>query len=367
MLGTWQDKLANRTHDGTLRTLKLHRDRVDFASNDYLGLARNPIFQGELRNIVLKHPSALMGATGSRLISGNTKVQEEVESFLAQRYSVESALLMPSGYIANLSLLSSLGLRGDTILVDELIHRSVHDGCQMSAGTKWKFRHQDLNHLESLLKKASGQIWVLVESIYSMDGDIAPLADLIDLTEAYGANLIVDEAHAVGVYGNGLVYEQGLMKRVFATVITFGKAMGLHGAAVLSSRALKDYLVNFASPVIYSTGNSDLMALSIQAAYQFIDANPILRKQLQERIVYFNAPSKRVGNKVLFSAIQPIIIPELNVLKSKAEELDRAGLSVYPVMPPTVPLNTGRLRVCLHAHNSFAEIDRLKGILKEYL
>ncbi|MVZ66640.1 aminotransferase class I/II-fold pyridoxal phosphate-dependent enzyme [Sphingobacterium sp. DK4209] len=367
MLGSWQAKLVNRIEDSTVRTLKMQRDCVDFSSNDYLGLARNPLFQGDLMSIVLKYPSALKGATGSRLISGNTRTQEEVETFLAQRYGVESALLMSSGYIANLSLVSSLALRGDTILVDELIHRSVHDGCQMSAATKWKFRHQDLNHLESLLKKARGQIWVLVESIYSMDGDYAPLADLIDLTEAYGANLIVDEAHAVGVYGNGLVYEQGLMSRVFATVITFGKAMGFHGAAVLASQELNDYLVNFASPIIYSTGNSDLMALSIQAAYQFIDKNPTLREQLQQRIMYFNSHLKRTDRKVLFSAIQPVIIPELNKLKSTAEELERAGLSVYPVMPPTVPVNTGRLRICLHTHNSFDEIDRLTTIIKEYL
>ena len=364
ILEKWQTNLNDRASSGLLRELPIEKQMIDFASNDYLGLARNAVFQQSLLELATNNPALMTGSTGSRLITGNSRLQEGVEAFLSERYAVEAALLFPSGYTANLSLLSVLPQRGDTVIVDELIHRSVHDGCLMNQANKWKFRHQDLNHLEELLKRAKGQIWVVVESVYSMDGDIAPLKELAELAEAYAAHLIVDEAHAVGVFGDGLVQEYGLQSQVFATVLTYGKAMGLHGAAILGSEALKSYLINYASPFIYSTAMPDLMALSIRAGYEFLDRNTHLRQELQNRIACFESEMFAKFSKSLLTPIQPVIISDLNKLTTLSNQAKEQGLHVYAVLPPTVPEGTSRLRISIHQHNTEEEIKQLIQLIK---
>ncbi|MCT1525756.1 aminotransferase class I/II-fold pyridoxal phosphate-dependent enzyme [Sphingobacterium hotanense] len=363
-LAKWQTNLNDRASFGLLRELPIEKQMIDFASNDYLGLARNTVFQQSLLELATNDPALMTGSTGSRLITGNSRLQEGVEAFLSERYAVGAALLFPSGYTANLSLLSALAQRGDTVIVDELIHRSVHDGCLMNQANKWKFRHQDLNHLEELLKRAKGQIWVVVESVYSMDGDIAPLKELAKLAMAYAAHLIVDEAHAVGVFGDGLVQEYGLQSQIFATVLTYGKAMGLHGAAILGSEALKSYLINYASPFIYSTAMPDLMALSIQAAYEFLNRNTHLRQELQNRIACFESEMFAKFSKSLLTPIQPVIISDLNKLKTLSNQAKEQGLHVYAVLPPTVPEGTSRLRISIHQHNTEEEIKQLVQLFK---
>lgn len=361
----WHNALARRKDQGRLRNLILPGNCMDFSSNDYLGLSANGDFQDILVAAIRNNPRCLTGATGSRLITGNSLAVTQVEDFIAAEHQVASALLFPSGYKANIALLSCILGRHDTILADELVHRSVHDGCLMSKAGKWKFRHNDTEHLESLLKKTKGHVVIVVESLYSMDGDFAPLNAIAGLAKKYGAGLVVDEAHAIGVFGKGLVHNAQLQQEVLATVVTYGKAMGVQGAAVLGGTLLKEYLVNFASPFIYSTAMPDVQALSIQLAYEYVNKNDELANLLQERIRYFRT-CIRSGISQAQSPIQVIVFTAADQLKSAAEALCRHNIHAYPVFAPTVPAGAERLRICLHQFNSNQEIDTLHTILKEY-
>lgn len=361
----WHKALSEREAEGRLRKLKLPGNGIDFWSNDYLGLSANSDFQHILSAAVRHNPRYLTGATGSRLISGNSLAVTQVEEFIAAEHHVESALLFPSGYKANLALLSCIVGRQDTILVDELVHRSVYDGCLMSKAAKWKFRHNDPEHLKSLLKKAKGHVIIVVESLYSMDGDFAPLTAIAGLAKKFGAGLVVDEAHAIGVFGKGLVHAAQLQQEVLATVVTYGKAMGVQGAAVLGSSVLKVYLVNFASPFIYSTAMPDVQALSIQLAYAYVNNNSEPAQRLQERIRYFRTYIRSAISQAQ-SPIQVVQFLSAGQLKRAAEALSRHNIHAYAVFAPTVPAGAERLRICLHQFNSNAEIDTLYTIFQEY-
>lgn len=199
-------KLHLRAQRGCLRVLRPQTIGIDFYSNDYLGFARSTALARQLAVRAEKSPH-LMGAGGSRLIAGDSPIITQVEEFIAQQHHVQRALLMPSGFAANLSLFSTLPQRGDTIILDERVHHSVYQGSQLSNAKRWKFAHNDLQHLSDLLARSSGQVWIGVESLYSMDGDFAPLEALVALAEKHGAALIVDEAHAIGVFGLGLLDE----------------------------------------------------------------------------------------------------------------------------------------------------------------
>lgn len=360
-----RNQIEQRKSEGILRKLRTSKESIDFCSNDYLGLIRDKFFQKKISEIAFENPRLLIGSTGSRLISGNSENTMQTESFLAKTHGNESALLFPSGYKANLALFSCIAKRTDTILVDELIHRSVHDGCSLSQATKWKFKHNDLNHLESLLKKAKGNIIIAIESLYSMDGDFAPLKDITELASRYQANLIVDEAHAMGVFGKGLVSQNQLQNKVFSTVVTYGKAMGLNGAAILGSQVLKEYLVNFASPFIYSTAASDFQSLSIRASYKYIDTHTDLRLTLQKNIEYFRSHQVHSISQEK-SPIQIVQFPFSIKLRQAAAELSTIGFQTYPVFAPSVKQGSERLRICLHQFNSYTEIDRLCDIIKKH-
>lgn len=359
----WSKALELR--DKEKRHLRVPLKGVDFVSNDYLGMARNEQFAQRLCGIALKRPNMLLGATGSRLISGNSIAITDAEDRISEWHGVESSLLFPSGYKANLALFSCIASRGDNILVDACIHRSVHDGCALSLATKWKFRHNDLDHLEDLLKKVKGQAFIAVESLYSMDGDYAPLEDIMALAQRYGAYVIVDEAHAIGVFGLGLVHKKGLQDQVLATLVTYGKAFGLQGAAWLGGRLLKDFLVNFASPFIYSTGMSDMQACSIQEAYLFLKNNAHLRDQLQTNISYFRKAEVHTIS-MEDSPIQVVQFSRETMLERVLVESKARGLDLYPIYAPTVPKGSERLRVCIHAFNQLHEIHNLLQVIKKY-
>ncbi|MGE4514802.1 MAG: aminotransferase class I/II-fold pyridoxal phosphate-dependent enzyme [Chryseobacterium sp.] len=361
----FENALENRKQSGILRTLKTQNSGIDFYSNDYLGLARNEEFQRILLRTVQGNPELLKGSTGSRLISGNSAIVTETENFIAEKHQSESALLFPSGYNANLALFSSLPNRHDTVIIDEKIHRSVHDGCMMSHCRKLKFIHNDCFHLEEILKKQKGRVYIAVESLYSMDGDIAPLHEIAELAEQYNAGLIVDEAHAFGVFGYGLVDHFRLQKKVLATVVTYGKALGTHGASILTNNVIKSFLINFASPFIYSTSAHDFLWKSIFEGYHFLTVNDKLSTQLQEKIKIFRSQNiKTVSNEN--SPIQAIIIPDNNRLKALTKSLSDRGFLTYAVFSPTVKEGTERLRICLHTFNKEEEILNLKEIIKEF-
>ncbi len=366
-----QQRLANelraRKQKGLLRLLRPSITGIDFCSNDYLGFARNPLLSDRLTALVKSEPNSVLGAKGSRLISGDMPAILKAEEFIAEKHGVQNAMLMPSGYLANQALFSSLPKRGDTILIDERVHRSVYDGCRLSQATRWKFRHNDLQHLQELLRRCHGQVWIGVESLYSMDGDFAPLAPLVALAEKYDAALIVDEAHAIGAFGLGLVNQQKLQQKVFASVVTYGKAMGCWGAAILGSRTLIDYLVNYAAPLIYSTGIPAFHALAIQEIYGFLDqCGATAARELQEVVSNFNAlgiPSQAA----LQSPIKPIRFKNNITLQAAAKALKENQIAGYAIKSPTVALGMERIRISLHSFNCPAEIALLGSILKEYL
>lgn len=359
----WHNALSTRKENGHLRRLRPSNEGCDFYSNDYLGLSADAAFQQTIYEAIGRDTRLLTGSTGSRLISGNSDVATEAEKLIAAAHQVEDALLFPSGYKANLALFSCIAGRHDTIIVDELIHRSVHDGCMMSTAHKWKFRHNDMNHLEDMLKKAGGNVVIAVESLYSMDGDFAPLAAIAELAKKYKAGVIVDEAHAIGVFGKGLVHRAGLQQAVLATVVTYGKAMGVQGAAILGTRLLKEYLVNFAAPFIYSTGMPGVQIVSITGAYDFLEHHPQRAITLQERIRHFRKYQLSHLSQDS-SPIQSVQFQRAGESRAVTQALTQAGIRAYALFPPTV--REERLRVSIHAFNSNDEIDKLCGIIQNY-
>ncbi len=364
-----QDRLQVRTENGSLRKLPGTEGLIDFCSNDYLGFARSAKLATAIEEEISKISSHLHGATGSRLISGNHPFTEATEAFIADFHQAESGLIFNSGYDANVGLVSSLAQRGDTIISDELIHASLIDGARLTHANRYTFKHNSLTGLEAKLKSSKGNIYVLVESVYSMDGDIAPLREINMLCEQYAANLIVDEAHALGIFGNhgkGLVQELNLEKKVFARVVTFSKALGCHGAIVLGSNSLRDYLINFARSFIYTTAAPLHTIAAIKCAYEtLIELDH--RSLISNKINLYSSLMEQAGlipYPLSVSAIQTVLYSTNVAAKSTAIALQKKGLDVRAILSPTVPKGRERLRICLHLFNKDEEISTLVNELK---
>ena len=314
---TVAERLATYQQNGLQRQLRSANALIDFCSNDYLGFARSVELKLAIQQAWADHSTARNGATGSRLLAGQTLLANDVEVELATFYQTESALIFNSGYDANVGLLACLPRTGDILLTDELIHASMIDGARLSYAARYRFRHNDLDDLEAKLKEAcrtlkNGQVFVAVESVYSMDGDVAPLRELVALCEYYGAALVVDEAHATGLYGpngQGLVVALGLQDRVFARIHTFGKALGVHGAAVVGPAILREYLINFARTFIYTTALPPHSLVAIQCAHAHRRNNAEVSNQLNSRVGYFR---KCVVNLCLILP-GPIVIRQFSV------------------------------------------------------
>ncbi len=366
------NKLNQRIADGSLRTLKNHDGLVDFCSNDYLGLASSTVLEKAIAKEVTNY-GPVHGATGSRLLSGNTLLAEEVEQYLSRLFMSEGALLFNSGYSANLALLSSIPQKGDTIVYDQLAHACIKDGARLSPAKRYSFLHNDLKDLEGKLKKAEGNIFIIVESVYSMDGDICPLHDLVILAQRYSAALIIDEAHSTGVYGPqgaGMVIAEGLAEHFFARIHTFGKGMGVHGAAIVGSTTLLQYMVNFARPFIYTTAMPSHGLIALRAAFDHLGDNQQLQQELTEKISLFqnyfeeySPPQNGYLRVPSDSPIQAILIPGNERVKVVSRQLMEQGYDVRPILSPTVKKGEERLRVCLHTYNSDSEIKGLIATL----
>ncbi|MFD2871531.1 aminotransferase class I/II-fold pyridoxal phosphate-dependent enzyme [Mucilaginibacter ximonensis] len=364
-------KLDERRQNGGYRTLKPESNLVDFCSNDYLGFARSPLLRGQIEAEINSRPN-LNGATGSRLISGNLAYTEALEREIAALFKAEAGLLFNSGYDANLGLLSSLPQRGDTVITDELIHASLIDGARLSNANRYTFKHNDLVSLEAKLKNAKGVIYVVTESIFSMDGDMPPLEEMLTLTEKYGANLIVDEAHAVGLYKTGIVSAFELQDRVFARVVTFGKGLGCHGAIVLGSDILRQYLINYARSFIYTTAAPFHQLATAWCAFKLLQtSDPHIdelhhRIQLFKKTIVLNAQS----NYALIasdSAIQCILLKSNDKAKGVASHLQGRGFDVRAIMSPTVAAGSERIRICLHTYNTAGEVTALANEINHLL
>jgi 8-amino-7-oxononanoate synthase len=368
-------QLDAKKEKGLLRKLiTVNNDLIDFCSNDYLGFASNEtlinLVQNDLNN--LENKALKIGSTGSRLITGNSELAEETEAIIARFHKAEAALIYSSGYAANVGLFSCLVGSGDTIISDEYIHASIIDGIRLNKANRMWFKHNDLEDLEAKLKLANNRTVVVIESIYSMDGDEGPLSIIADLCEKYGALLIVDEAHSTGIYGEngeGLVCHYGLENRVYARIHTFGKALGFHGAAIVGSKILRDYLINYSRSFIYSTGIPPHYYLQIQAIYsQLIHANSQLNKaQLFDSINYFRTHIKSIKNVEIidsFSPIQAVVIGDNFKAKAIENQLLNAGFFVKAILSPTVAIGTERLRISIHSFNTEKEIDGLINAVK---
>ena len=364
-------KLDDRKANNAFRELGSNSKLVDFSSNDYLGFSKSEVIFDKAHQYLLENNLKQNGATGSRLLSGNHQLYNEAESEIATIHNCEAALIFNSGYDANIGLLSSIPQRGDIILYDVLCHASIRDGINMSNAKSYKFKHNDLEDLNCHLERSRevsviNEIYVVTESVFSMDGDSPDLDKLSKLTKKHNAHLVIDEAHALGVFGKGLVQKLGLENDVFARVITLGKALGCHGAAVLGAQNLKDYLVNFSRSFIYTTALPPHALATILKAYHEL-SEIRHREKLKENIAFFKTEIKRLQLQSSFiqsdSAIHCCVLPGNEKAKHVASVLRDHGYDVKPILSPTVPKGKERLRFCIHSYNSKAEISEVLTLL----
>ena len=380
-------KLEIRKQNNAFRKLSFPNDLIDFASNDYIGFSKNKAIFEETQQYLVNNNSIQNGATGSRLLSGNHKVYQDAENYIAQFHQTEAALIFNSGYDANVGFFSSVPQKGDLILYDELCHASIRDGIQLSNAKAYKFQHNDFGDLERLIQHSTPKtqdprpktqdptpIYIVTESVFSMDGDSPNLEELAQLSEKYNCHLVIDEAHALGVFGDkgeGLVQQLGLQDQVFVRIVTFGKGLGCHGAAILGSQELKDYLINFARSFIYTTGLSPHSVATIFVGYQHLESEKQTINKLRENIIHFNQEKNLLGLKPMFvrskSAIQSAIIPGNQNVKSIANQIQEKGFDVKAILSPTVPEGQERLRFCLHCFNTKEEISEVLSLLSTFV
>jgi 8-amino-7-oxononanoate synthase len=306
------------------------------------------------------------GTSGSRLLSGNNAYIQQVESEIAAFHEASAALIFNSGFDANYGLLSCLPKADDVVILDELVHASIHDGARANKAEKLFFKHNDITHLESILATSKHRLkYIVVESLYSMDGDLADLKSMVELCKKYNANLIVDEAHATGVVGErgeGLCQYLNVENEIFARIVTFGKALGVHGAAVLGSTDLMKYLINFSRPFIYSTALPLHSIAAIRMSYQFLPFQTVLRKQLDTNIRYFHK-TLNFENRAI-SPIQQITIGSNEAAVEFSAKLSAVGIDARAIRYPTVARGQERIRICIHSFNTREEIDLLCNTIK---
>ncbi|GBG32498.1 5-aminolevulinate synthase, mitochondrial [Hondaea fermentalgiana] len=387
LLAALEAPLERRRGEGLLRKLTgpdatEKVGLVDFSSNDYLSLAASETLakeaDAEYARARETWTGTRVGSTGSRLLSGNSKYHEEAEAMLQTFYQGESALLFNSGYDLNLGLFACMPQKGDVVVFDELMHNSVREGLRLSRGASRPFKHNDCEDLRAVLEQLRGDaevgnIIVSVESVYSMDGHCAPLENLCALCKEFDANLVVDEAHGVGVFGKGgrgLVSSLGLDEDILCKVCTFGKAPGVHGAALIGPSILREYMINYCRPLIYSTSLPAHSVAFIMAAHRVMEREAEERQaKLQVLIDAFQeglAQETELSRAALVSpsAVQGILIPGNKAVIRASQALARDGFDVMPIRSPTVPRGEERLRVILHSHNT---VDEVRGLLRSTL
>ena len=368
------NKLRQRKEEGAFRNLMPPASGIDFSSNDYLGFARS-----EKEN----SREYAVGSTGSRLISGNHHLYEVTERTVADFHKAEAALIFNSGYDANLGLLSALLQRNDYIFYDASVHASIRDGISLGKAKSFKFDHNSLESLKTRLSKVLGgnipegsEVYVITETVFSMEGDGPDIAALAAYCQQEGYRLILDEAHAAGVLGpqgRGAVLEAGCEESVFARVITFGKALGCHGAAILGSSMLKDYLINYSRSLIYTTALPPLAVFAISRAYERLGGPEGGRAQedLRRNISFFTTGIKERGLTGYFpearAAIHCCEIGGNDRVKALSGKLRAEGYDVKPILSPTVAGGRECLRFSLHAFNTAEEIRGVLTILEQSL
>ncbi len=344
------------------------RPLVNFAGNDYLGLTAEPALRQAAAQAALDHGP---GATASRLVCGTLPVHRELEARLARTKGYPAALLFGSGYLAGLGALPALADRDSVVLLDRLAHASLLDGAVLSRARLLRFRHNDPDHLRALLARlplATRKV-VVTESVFSMDGDLAPLSELAAVAAEADALLLVDEAHATGVFGPrgaGRIAELGLQSRVHLGLTTFGKALGGAGAALTCSETLRAWLLNRARSFIYTTAPPPAQAASALAALDWLEAHPDAGARLQARATAFRDELRADGFDTLQSAspIVPVLVGDNARALAMARHLEQAGYLVVAIRPPTVPDGTARLRISLTLAHTDADLAGLRAALR---
>ena len=373
--------LKERKEQGLLRELKIISSRsqgkikfkgrtfFDFSSNDYLGLSDHPYLIEESKKATQKFG---VSSSSSRLLSGNLDLHRQLEENTAKFKHKEAAIVFNSGYQANLGIISSLYKQGDCIFADRLIHASLIDGILLSGAKNFRFQHNDTSHLESLLKKERKKFkncLIITESIFSMDGDKAPLEELVSLKKKYNAQLFVDEAHATGIFGRngaGLVEELDLEKEVDLIMGTFSKALGGFGAYLATSKKIVNYLVNTCRSFIYSTALPPGVIAANLASIKLLKDEPVRRIQLLENAAYFRKKLQDQGFIIKGeSQIVPLIIGENTPALKCAKSLQGKGYWVLAIRPPTVPVGQARLRFSLNFYQQREILDSLINELKK--
>lgn len=357
-----EKKLIKRRNEGNERRLQLLPPLIDFASNDYLGIARSDPFA----DMVLQkfqqqsEKQKRYGSSGSRLLTGHSLFAEHLEGKIAEFHGYEAGLLFNCGYMGNIGLLSAIAGSDDTIYYDAHIHASTQDGIRLSRAKAFPFRHNDLDQLENRLRSNYSHCakYVCVESIYSTDGTLAPLTELCHLTQKYDAHLIVDEAHAVGISGpkgRGRIAQLQLQSSVFAQVVTFGKALGTYGAIVLGSRRLKELLINFAHSFIYTTAMPLHCLVAIDCSYDYFPTLELQRNQINDLIISSSQ-----------SHIQCVKIRGGHEVVQMAKKVALAGFSVSALRSPTVRRGEECLRISLHSFNTQKELTSLFSTIEGF-
>ncbi|AEH00688.1 pyridoxal phosphate-dependent aminotransferase family protein [Lacinutrix sp. 5H-3-7-4] len=365
-------KIDNRNEENALRKLDKPSKLIDFSSNDYIGFSKNETIFKNTYNYLKNYNISQNGATGSRLLSGNHELYTIVEKQLCEIYNSEATLIFNSGYNANLGFFSCVPQKGDYIFYDEYSHASIRDGISMSHAKAYKFKHNNLNDLKAKLLRIkpsdNNEIYIVTESVFSMDGDTPDLKLLSKISQTHSAHLIIDEAHAIGILGEKAL---GLTQHInpFAKIITFGKAMGCHGAAILCSASLKEFLINFSRPFIYTT------AMPPHSLATILSASTILLKtkeieKLKRNITFFKSEIKRLNLKSKFieseSAIHCCIISGNKNVKLVAKALQEKNYNVKPILSPTVKKGEERLRFCIHSYNTQEEITEVLQLLANF-
>ena len=364
--------LIEREHNGNLKSLPHRYPEIDFCSNDYLGFSKLGLLTEKLQQNGKEHDNSF-GSTGSRLSSGNNNYIEEAERQIALFHHAQSALIFNSGYDANLGILSSVPQKTDLILYDELVHGSILDGIRLSQATHYKFRHNDTDVLDDLIHRHQrnfDNIYVVVESVYALDGDTAPLIELAELCNpSKNVFLIVDEAHAIGVFGNqgrGLCSAMAVEQKCFARIYTYGKAMGCHGAAIVGSEVLRNYLINFARSFIYTTALPYYCIEGIRHAYQLL-IETRQKDLLQGNISYFYSKANDIRNCIKSqSAIHSVMLGSHDLVERLQRQMVEKNIHARAMTSPSVRPGAERLRITLHAFNTKEEIDLMIGVLRDF-
>ncbi|MBD1372539.1 8-amino-7-oxononanoate synthase [Hazenella sp. IB182357] len=343
---------------------------INFSSNNYLGLADHP----DIKKKMIAAVDQGAGATSSRLIIGHGSEIEQLEQEVAHFHGKEAALVIANGYMANLGVLSTLLSPQDAVFSDQYNHASIVDGIRLSGAKSFRYRHLNMDHLEKMLKRAQAKGYqkklIITDTVFSMDGDWAPLNDLIMLKRKYDAALVVDEAHGVGVWGmqgQGLAHHLGTIQEIDLLLGTFSKAFGVYGAYVAGSKLWIDYLVNQMRSLIYTTGLPPTVIAGIRAALKQVQAGTILRSKLHSHYQYFHAQLRRIGFHTGLSQTQiiPIYIGENQQALQLSHQLFERGILAVPIRPPTVPVGEARLRFSLMASHEQDHLTYTLDVLEE--